>query len=117
MTGKINEHQLGNDSSCPSPVNFYGYGGGGTDLTDYETGCSDFEGTGGHYGYRAPGDGQFVDQHEEFRPSSSILGDHWADLSHSETEHDSDNNNKLVSREKMKNIPPGSKYENKISLS
>lgn len=62
-------------------ANFYGYG---TD--DYETGCSDYE---------AEISGL---ENLDARPTSSILGDRWADSSHSETEHDSDNNNKLVNR-------------------
>lgn len=79
--GAVNH--AGQDGSVSGP-NFYGYGG-----DDYET--SDYE-------HEAPVAGLRGRAGLQNRPSSSILGDRWADSSHSETEHDSDNNNRLVKR-------------------
>merc|ERR1719305_449764 len=90
---------LVNKEGTPGP-NFYGYG-----VVDYET--SDYEADTG----RPTGAGRRLDQEGgrggrrqagragalPHRPSSSDR-DRWADSSHSETEHDSDNNNRMVKR-------------------
>jgi len=85
----INHYGMGNQNNSGYGVihsgqetgaNFYGYG-----MDDYE--CSDYETDTPKAGVRA---------RPHVRPSSSVLGDRWADSSHSETEHDSDNNNRLV---------------------
>lgn len=67
-----------------SGPNFYGYG-----VEDYET--SDYEAG-------PPMGGLKRVAKAAHRPSSSVLGDRWADSSHSETDHDSDNNNRLNKR-------------------